>query len=106
MLKFNKKGKAKDIILRIDGFNISHKKVNEKEGFFSSLIPDAILKNSRNKQKPLSTVARFYRVNPIEFKIYFSDSKKETKYRTQTPDDCSNIIAKLRFLTQAISNNK
>ena len=56
VIKFNKKNKAKDIVLEIDGFNITHKKMNEKTGFFSSILPDSILKGGRQKQKPISTI--------------------------------------------------
>ena len=47
VIKFNKKNKAKEIILEIDGFNVSHRKMNEKSGFFSSILPDSILKGGR-----------------------------------------------------------
>ena len=52
--KFNKKGKPKDRIICIDGFNIRHEKVQVKESFFSSLIPDRLLKGSNSKGKPIS----------------------------------------------------
>ena len=49
VIKFNKKNKAKDITLEIDGFNITHRKAVEKSGFFSSILPDSILKGGRQK---------------------------------------------------------
>ena len=47
VLKYNKKNKPKEIILGIDGFNISHRKTTERGGFLSSILPDSILKGAR-----------------------------------------------------------
>lgn len=47
--KFNKKNKGKDRWLMIDGFNIKHRKIQEAQGFFSSLVPSNLLKGSKSK---------------------------------------------------------
>ena len=47
--KFNKKNKPKERILCIDGFHIRHRKVQVREGFFSSLMPANLLKGSYSK---------------------------------------------------------
>ena len=54
VIKYNKKNKQKERILCFDGFNIRHEKVQVKESFFSSLIPDRLLKSSNSKGKPIS----------------------------------------------------
>jgi hypothetical protein len=47
------------------------------------------------------------RDNLFSFSILFSNPEKpfehskEVRYKTINPDDCSNIMAKLRFLTTA-----
>ena len=42
----------------------------------------------------------------VELKIIYSELKKETRYRTLNPEDCSHIIAKLRFLLQGQNMSK
>lgn len=101
VVKFNKKNKPKERILCIDGFNLWHRKSENDRGFFSSLVPTNLLKSSKNKQKPISTIVALSRPEntSTRFVIYYSD-KKERTYRTRTPDDCSEILAKLKFLRQ------
>ena len=45
------------------------------------------------------------RLKENEFKIYYREDKKEVRYKTQHPDDCSEILAKLKFLRQGQSLN-
>ena len=40
-----------------------------------------------------------------EFKIFYRENKKEVRYRTQQPDHCSEILAKLKFLRQGQGMN-
>ena len=54
VIKYNKKNKPKERILCIDGFNIRHEKVQMRESFFSSILPDRLLKGSSSKGKPIS----------------------------------------------------
>eukprot|EP00354_Favella_ehrenbergii_P010525 CAMPEP_0170458512 /NCGR_PEP_ID=MMETSP0123-20130129/5457_1 /TAXON_ID=182087 /ORGANISM="Favella ehrenbergii, Strain Fehren 1" /LENGTH=108 /DNA_ID=CAMNT_0010722685 /DNA_START=267 /DNA_END=593 /DNA_ORIENTATION=- len=54
VIKYNKKNKPKERILCIDGFNIYHEKTQVKESFFSSLLPDRLLKGGSSKGKPIS----------------------------------------------------
>ena len=96
--KYNKKNKAKERILCIDGFNLRHRKHQENQGFLSSLIPSNLLKGNKNKQKPISSIHAVQRIKENEFIIFYREDKKEVKYKTQSPDDCSEILAKLKFL--------
>ena len=43
-----------------------------------------------------------------EFSIFYREDYKEVRYRTQTPDDCSEILAKLKFLRsgQGVGGNQ
>ena len=97
VIKFNKKNKPKERVLCIDGFHIRHRKVNVERGFFSSFMPSNLLKGNSGKQKPISSIAFTERKKLVEFWIYYKD-KKVVRYRTQNPSDCSEILAKLKFL--------
>ena len=107
VIKFNKKGKPKERFLVIDGFNIRHRKNTENQGFFSSLVPSNLLKSSKNKQKPISQIVGVQRLkeNGCEFKIFYRENKKEVRYRARHPDQCSEILAKLKFLRQGQNIN-
>ena len=63
-------------------------------------MPSNLLKGSKNKQKPISTIIAVQRLKENEFKIFYREDMKEVRYRTQHPDDCSEILAKLKFLRQ------
>ncbi len=106
VIKFNKKNKPKERILCIDGFNLWHNRPEGDRGFLSSLVPTNLLKSSKNRQKPISTIAAVARPSPKEFKLYYSD-KKERSYMVKNPNDCSQILAKLKFLRQGqgLNNN-
>ena len=87
----------------IDGLNLQHRKLQDNQGFFGSLMAGGILKGSKSKQKPISSIAyvkRFHTTNNSEFLIVYREDDKQVKYRALNPDDCSHIIAKLRFLLQ------
>jgi hypothetical protein len=105
VVKYNKKNKGKERQLQIDGFNIKHRKTAENQGFFSSLVPSNLLKGSKNKQKPISQIIAVQRLKENEFKLFYRENKKEVKYKTRNPDDCSEIIAKLKFLRPGQSMN-
>ena len=49
VIKYNKKGKAKDRFLMIDGLNLQHRKLQENQGFFGSLASGGIFKGSKSK---------------------------------------------------------
>lgn len=98
--KYNKKNKPKDRMLVIDGFNIKHEKTQDNKGFFSSLVPNNLLKGSKSKQKPISQINAVQRLKENEIKIFYRENKKEVRYRTQLPEHCSEILAKLKFLRQ------
>ena len=98
MTKFNKKNKPKERILCIDGFNLRHRKSAENQGFFSSLVPTNLLKSSKNKQKPISQIISVQRLSENEFMIFYRENMKEVRYQTKSPDDCSEILAKLKFV--------
>ena len=101
-------------MLCIDGFNLRHRKLQENQGFFSSLMPTNLLRGSKNKPKPISSINDAYRVSEREFEIILRDEKlgygktKKVRYRAQLPDHCSEILAKLKFLRQgqAIGGNQ
>lgn len=113
VLKFSDSGKAQEKLLCIDGFNLFCKDVKiEKTKFsLSSFIPAAIL-GTRRKERPISSVVAWKRQvgSDCDFVIVFSDPDKpnmyrEVRYKTHTPDDCSQIIAKIKFLRQDIQKN-
>ena len=101
VIKYNKKNKPKERILCIDGFNIRHEKVQNRESFFSSILPDRLLKGSSSKGKPISQivgVARPQSATDSEFIIFYREDKKQVRYKANNPSDCSEILAKLKFL--------
>ena len=106
VIKYNRKGKAKDRVLMIDGFNLSHRKQQENQGFFGTLMAGNILKGSKSKQKPISSIHTVNRLSVTEFYIHYREEDKQVKYKTMNPDDCSQILAKLKFLLQGQSLNK
>jgi hypothetical protein len=59
----------------------------------------------KTKKRPISSIINFYKVDYFSFCILFRNPEKpnETdkliRYRVKNPDDCANIMAKLRFLT-------
>ncbi len=59
----------------------------------------------KTKKRPISSIHSFRRFDPYSFAIMFTnpdkpyEPTKEIRYRVQNPDDCSNIMAKIRFLT-------
>ena len=61
----------------------------------------------KNKKRPINTVwdIRRSRDNPCKFSIWYKEDDKnhhepakEIKYRTYEADDCSEIMANIRFL--------
>ena len=61
----------------------------------------------KNKKRPITSVwdIRRSKQDPCNFSIWFKDDEKnphepakEIKYRTYDADDCSEIMAKIRFL--------
>ena len=60
----------------------------------------------KNKKRPIGSVIDIYRnkADPCAFAIVFRDPEKpheplkEIRYRTYDADDCSEILAKIRFL--------
>jgi len=59
----------------------------------------------KHKKRPISSILKITRFDPYSFAIVFSnpekpyDPPKEIRYRVLNPDDCSNIMAKIKFLT-------
>ena len=64
-----------------------------------------LLKGNKVKQKPISSILSVQRLNVYEFQISYRE-QKVTKYRTLRPDDCSEILAKLKFLLQGQNLSK
>jgi hypothetical protein len=109
-------------LLCIDGFNIHNReyKKGEKivngtqgnntatEGTSQSLIGSLTTKlfGVKNKKRPIGSVVDIYRnkADACAFAIVFRDPEKphepekQIRYRTYNPDDCSEILAKIRFL--------
>jgi len=57
----------------------------------------------KRKQRPINSIQKFRRLSEDEFSVQFTkekpnDDPKEIYYKTMNPDDCSHILAKLRFL--------
>jgi len=92
--------------MMIDGFNLSHRKQQENSGFFGTIMAGNILKGSKSKQKPISSIHTVNRLSVTEFYIHYREEDKQVKYKTMNPDDCSQILAKLKFLLQGQSLNK
>lgn len=60
----------------------------------------------KHKKRPIGSILSFRKYNSCEFSIRFQESArhedtKELRYRTFRPDDCSQILAKLKFLVRA-----
>ena len=100
--KVNRKGKYNERILCIDGNSFYHKKIEKKAGFFGSMMPKGILSSSAPKLKPIAQICDLGRKGEQELIIYYKDiakdEKREFQYRCETPDTCSEILAKLKFL--------
>lgn len=100
--KVNRKGKYAQRILCIDGSSFSHKKVEKKPGFFGSMVPKGLLNSSAAKLKPIAQIHDVARHNTHEFSIFYKDAakdeEKQYRYRCENPDQCSEILAKLKFL--------
>lgn len=119
--KINKKGKEQMRLLCIDGSDIHNKEYTPKEknkggqaqtavtgGGGSSLWSSLSTKflGIKTKKRLVSSIVDFKRMNDnVSFYIVFKsldkpyDENKEIRYRAASYDDCSNIMAKLRFLT-------
>jgi hypothetical protein len=119
--KINKKGKENLRLLCIDGSDIQHKEYTVKDkskggqaqtattsGGGSSLLSNLSSKffGSKTKKRLVSSIIDFKRMNDnVSFYIVFKsldkpyEENKEIRYRAANHDDCSNIMAKLRFLT-------
>jgi hypothetical protein len=101
--KLNRKNKFSARILGIDGNNFYHKKVEKKKGFFGTLAPQNIFGSNTVKPKPMAGIQAYQRVHNTEFLIVYKqpnigEEEKIFRYRTENPDQCSEILAKLKFL--------
>ena len=59
----------------------------------------------KHKKRPVSAILKIVRFDAVSFAVTFTNPEKpyepnkEIRYKVQNPDDCSNIMAKIRFLT-------
>ena len=116
-MKYNRKGKPQERWLCIDGFNILNKEYKKEEdkndnrkesGGASSFMGSLTTKlfGVKTKKRPIGSIVMYRRYGPQEFSIKFQDPDKkgevkELRYRTSKPDECSQIIAKIKFLVTA-----
>ena len=116
--KINKKNKPCEKVLCIDGFNIWHRERKEGQtqqagnsgGSLWQSFSQKFLQKSAKKH-PISSILKIARFDQNSFAITFSvpdkpyEPLKTTRYQVANPDDCSNIMAKIRFLvTQQVSS--
>ena len=66
------------------------------------MMPKGLLSASAAKLKPIAQIYDIARYSEHEFSIFYKDTAKDEdkqyRYRCENPDQCSEILAKLKFL--------
>jgi hypothetical protein len=66
------------------------------------MMPKGLLNSTTAKLKPIAHIYDLARYNEHEFSIFYRDTakdeEKQYRYRCENPDQCSEILAKLKFL--------
>lgn len=102
LIKINQRGKKQERVFGIDGYNIYNfrsKKSNKKPTFIGSLAKKIL--NIRKKIRPISNLEEIKKLDDKKFELVFksnSGAKKSLTYLCYTPDNCSEILAKLNFI--------